>query len=641
MPKKLVLLLALVAFLFQVTAAQESPIYKWASKVMGSSCYLGSNNSQLTKSDGAGNAYILGSFCQPFDADPGTAVFTLTADNSNYDDSFLIKLDPQGNFLWATRFAEAPYFNFASALTIDANGNVYTVTSYQISASDYRTVVSKFDASGNAIWSDRFHTIQSYGQAIVLDASGNPILTGGFSGTVDFDPGAGVQSVTSNGGADLFILKLDIDGNFLWVQTTGGTGGEGGRSLALDASGNIIVAGIYSGTTDLNPGAAVNSFTAAGSLDIFILKLDATGNYIWAKSIGNTNNDYSTSVAVNTSGAVFLTGYFLGSVDFDPDAGVTTLTSGVYTDIFLMRLNANGSFGWAYSFGGSDNDEGRSITTDVGGNLIFSGFFNGTVDFDPGAGVRNLVSIGQTNYQNMFIAKLNESGQLIWAQEIASTTQTSSTVRGYTISTDTTGDILLGGTAGGTTDFDFGICNRTLGNNPPVGFVMKIKTGSAPGPPVITSFSPTSGVTGDTVVITGTNFSSDPSENIVRWNPSRTAVVIASTDTTITARIPTGASTGKISVTVSCYPIALSSTNFTVGAALLPTITSFTPSSGLVGTTVTITGTNFSTTTTSNTVTFNGTAAVVTASTTTSITTSVPSGATTGKIAVTVGGNTA
>src|SRR5574337_103853 len=90
MPKKLVLLLALVAFLFQLTAAQESPIYKWASKVMGSSCYLGTNNSQFTKSDGAGNAYILGSFCQPFDADPGTAVFTLTADNSNYDDCFLI-----------------------------------------------------------------------------------------------------------------------------------------------------------------------------------------------------------------------------------------------------------------------------------------------------------------------------------------------------------------------------------------------------------------------------------------------------------------------------------------------------------------------------------------------------------------------
>jgi gliding motility-associated-like protein len=158
-------------------------------------------------------------------------------------------------------------------------------------------------------------------------------------------------------------------------------------------------------------------------------------------------------------------------------------------------------------------------------------------------------------------------------------------------------------------------------------------------PPTITSFTPTSGPVGTTVTITGTNFDITPSNNIIRFNGT-TAVVTASTATSITTTVPAGATTGTITVMVAGNS-AISATDFTVTVPALPTITSFTPASGPVGTTVTITGTNFSTTPVNNTVQFNGTTAVVTASTATSITTTVPPGATTGKISVTVDGNTA
>ncbi len=160
------------------------------------------------------------------------------------------------------------------------------------------------------------------------------------------------------------------------------------------------------------------------------------------------------------------------------------------------------------------------------------------------------------------------------------------------------------------------------------------------GDPTLTSFAPTAGPIGTTVTITGTNFSLVPTENVVRFFNNRTATVTASTATTLTVTVPTGAITGRISVTTNCVTVT-SATDFTVGVVALPAITSFTPTSGPIGTTVIITGTNFSTTPASNTVAFNGTAAVVTASTITSITTTVPPGATTGKITVTVAGNTA
>jgi gliding motility-associated-like protein len=157
--------------------------------------------------------------------------------------------------------------------------------------------------------------------------------------------------------------------------------------------------------------------------------------------------------------------------------------------------------------------------------------------------------------------------------------------------------------------------------------------------PSISGFTPPSGAVGTAIVINGTNFDPSPTNNVVSFNGT-VASVTAATASSITATVPSGATTGKISVTVNNCITVQTTSDFTVTAPL-PTITSFTPASGPVGTTVTITGTNFSTTAANNTVAFNGTTSIVTASTATSITTTVPVGATTGKISVTVGTNTA
>jgi protocatechuate 3,4-dioxygenase beta subunit len=155
--------------------------------------------------------------------------------------------------------------------------------------------------------------------------------------------------------------------------------------------------------------------------------------------------------------------------------------------------------------------------------------------------------------------------------------------------------------------------------------------------PSITSFTPASGAVGTTVVITGVNFSATAASNTVTFNGTE-ATVTAATTTQLTVTVPSGATSGAITVTVN-NQTAASASDFTVStsSSSSPTITSFTPTSGTVGSTVVITGTNFSTPPASNTVTVNGTVATVTNATATQLTVTVPSGATTtGKITVTV-----
>jgi Beta-propeller repeat len=124
------------------------------------------------------------------------------------------------------------------------------------------------------------------GNSIAVDALGNVYTTGIFINTVDFDPGAGVFNLTSVGGSNIFVSKLDASGNFVWAKSTGSGNGIS-NSIAVDASGSVYTTGSFNGTVDFDPGVGVFNLTSAGSdADIFVSKLDASGNFVWAKSVG-------------------------------------------------------------------------------------------------------------------------------------------------------------------------------------------------------------------------------------------------------------------------------------------------------------------------------------------------------------------
>ena len=150
--------------------------------------------------------------------------------------------------------------------------------------------------------------------SMAVDSSGNVYTTGYFYDTVDFDPGAGTANLTSNGLYDVFVSKLDSSGNLVWAKQFGGTDAAKGLSIAVDSSGNVYTTGDFQGTVDFDPGAGTANLTSNGGRDVFVSKLDSSGNYLWAKSWGGgvdtglNDDDRGRSVAVDSSGNVYTTG---------------------------------------------------------------------------------------------------------------------------------------------------------------------------------------------------------------------------------------------------------------------------------------------------------------------------------------------
>jgi len=367
--------------------------------------------------DAGGNVYTTGYFTGTADFDPGTGTANLTSAGS--EDIFILKLDTAGNFLWAKKMGGTSY-DEGRSITIDAGGNVYTIGGFSgtvdfdpgagtvnlTSAGNDDIFIQKLDSAGNLLWVKQIgETLNDYGNSITTDAGGNVYTTGNFSGTVDFDPGAGTANLTSAGNDDIFIQKLDSAGNFLWVKQMGGTGNDYGSSITTDAGGNVYTTGRFSYTVDFDPGAGTNNLISSGYDDIFIQKLNSAGNLLWVKQMGGTSNDEGFSITTDAGGNVYTTGNFLGTADFDPGAGTAYLTSAGARDIFIQKLDSVGNILWVKQMGGTSSDRGNSITTDAGGSVYTTGGFNGTADFDPGAGTANLTSAGSWD---IFIQKLSQ-----------------------------------------------------------------------------------------------------------------------------------------------------------------------------------------------------------------------------------------
>lgn len=646
-------LFTIALFLFSVTSsfAQETALFQWVNTI-GTT---GSEGPRDIAIDPNGNIFTAGYLFQtPIDLDPGAGEYLANQDGA----SFISKVDNNGSFLWAKEFlTHTSGYIMPVAIVTDAAGAVYMTGElfgtvdfdpgtgvFELTSGGTDDVFfCKLDANGNFVLAKLLASPGADEQPkdIKIDGSGNIYLSGSHRGFIDFDPGAGTFTTPIPAGAiGTFYCKYDLNGNLVWAKTihypgiSGFTMWPGGESIALDASGNIYSCGAFRQTMDFDPGAGTFNLSSAGGNedDIYILKLDNNGGFVWAKSIGNNVDETANSIGLDGQGGVYVTGHYSTlATDFDPGSGVTTISG---DKLYLLKLDVNGNFTWAKSFGGGYQML-PYVMLDGDANVYITGAFAlGPADFDPGAGVFNL----DAEVWDTFTTKLTKDGDFVWAVSFGSPTYFETPVGAVM---DAAKNIFIMGQFGDTSDFDPSSCvYNVVGKGGPDMYTIKLKQAISVSAPTISSFSPTAGPLGTTVTITGTNFSPTPSANVVKFFNNRTATVTASTPTSLTVTVPAGTTTGKISVTVNCLT-GTSATDFTIGAAVGPTITSFSPQSGLVGTTVTITGTNFSTTPANNIVKLNGTNAVVTASTATSITTTVPAGATTGKFTVTVGANTA
>ncbi len=387
--------------------------FVWALQLSGNQ----TNYGQAVAVDVSGNVYIAGYFNGTVDFDPGPATFNITSNGQN--DIFITKVDANGNFLWAKNVGGASS-DLAYAAVLDLSGNI-CITGVFIGAVDFDPgagsfmmngggnndcFILKLDANGNFLQALQTAGNYSEGDDITVDDAGNLYVCGNYNSTADLDPGAGVFNVTATSGADAFVIKLTSAGNFVWGKSFGGFGTDNCKSVKADASGNVYLAGDFPFTVDFDPGPGTYNITTAGSIDAFVLKLNASGDFAWAKVFAGTNADAAKDIALDASGNVYTTGIFQGTADFDPGPGVFNLTvvGGVNNDIFISKLNTSGDLVWALNYGGFVSDEGLSVFCSAAGNVYATGDFDGgAADFDPGPGITTLFS--STGFT--FIVNLN------------------------------------------------------------------------------------------------------------------------------------------------------------------------------------------------------------------------------------------
>lgn len=462
---KLYLLISLtITFLDMVCYAQVN--FQWAKQLGGT---LNEEGYSIT-TDVFGNVYTTGHFSETVDFDPGANVFSLTSYGSS--DVYVSKLDPSGNFIWAKQIG-GRFIDLGHSITTDAYGNIYILGDFMGTAdfdpsggvfnltspaeSNTDIFICKLNSSGNFIWAKQISgSNHDLGNSIKLDSIGNIYTTGSFEGTTDFDPGVNEYYLTSKGTFDIYISKFDPSGNFIWAKQMGGTSLDYGNSIALDASGNVYTTGSFYGTVDFDPSASIYNLTSEGNDDAFVSKLDASGNFIWARQLGGNSNDEGASISVDKFGNVYSTGGFRSIADFKPGADTFNLTAaGFSSDIFISKLDALGKFVWAIQFGGASDENATSILVDDFGNIYTTGRFESTVDFDPSGDTFNLTSVGS---YDVFISKIDSSKNFVWAKQFGGINGESSN----SMTLDVVGNIYTTGRFYGTTDFDPSANNYNL-----------------------------------------------------------------------------------------------------------------------------------------------------------------------------------
>lgn len=391
----------------------------WA-RTMGGSY---DDRGQAIVTDNTGNIYIAGYFTGTAEFNTGGSSQSVTAAGNS--DAFIAKLSPTGTLQWVKAFGgtDADVIN---GLAIDRDGNLY-VTGYFYDQCDFdpsagtTTLISnggkdifiaKYSNNGNFVWAKNIGGIDNdYANAITLDTAQNPVATGQYQNTTDFDPNAGTANLISNGYGDVFIVKLNTSGTLLWAKGIGSTDfDDAGRGIAVDKWNNTILTGYYRGDVDFDPGAGVANFTWQSYNDIYVLKLTGAGNYLWAKTENSSGWEEGYSLTVDAAGYIYSTGYFDSDLDFDPNNGTTILTNAGYSDVYVQKLDPNGNLVWAASVAGTGTDIGDALALDTHGNVVVTGEFNNTADFDPNQGVFNIAV--ESQYQSAF--------QFKWYQNVLS-----------------------------------------------------------------------------------------------------------------------------------------------------------------------------------------------------------------------------
>lgn len=434
----------------------SSQTFQWAHG------FGSSHHDELTgiATDKHGNIIVVGTFYDSVDFDAG--VGTTKLKSTAYNDVFIRKTDASGRLLWAKQIGG----NGADrGLTVHADtfGNIYVMCIFTdsvdmnpdtginnvhklYSGGNEAVALVKLDTAGKFVWAAGGPSTDKFAGNcdFALDKNDNVYMTYAYiSSLMQEFRYATVEKLDATG---ISVWKKDIKSepgiSFRFIEAT---------SIAINSNNDVILAGDFSGPANFDPNGShiVNSIMP----NVFVLKLDSNGNFIFVKAMNSVPNGFSGSydIATDANDNILVGGYFGGKVDFDPDTSVQQISapSAHGTSMFLLKLSAGGSYIWANSYGENGHNGIHAITTDSVGNIFATGRFEGQCYFKKSAPVVQLAT--SSNPEDAFVLKTDGQGDYQWVHHIGGT----SLQRGRKIAVSTTGDVYACGTFQGSTNFTY------------------------------------------------------------------------------------------------------------------------------------------------------------------------------------------
>jgi hypothetical protein len=401
--------------LFTLSALSYTQVsdFEWAEMIGGSLL----DESFSIATDDQGNCYVTGIFTGSADIGDttliargatdiflvkynhaGEIIWIRQAGGKEDDDSYAVHIGQDGYCYLTGSFADTAYFEQDSLICVDENIFYFDIFLAKYTLNGELIWVTR---AGEAFWDEAF--------SIYTNSAGDVFITGSYWGTCKFDniTLSGLFGSGATDGFDIFVAKYDQDGNALWANRMVERGWDRGSDITVDHAGNCYVTGGFQ-TALLLGGFGGPSFTptgGSGDEDVFLVKYNSEGDYVWKSSGGSIGFDQARAVSLDDDNHIYLTGVFSDTAIFD---STDQIISHGLSDAFLAKYDSTGTLLWVRGAGSSGEDGSNDVIVDSQGNAYICGYFGGAAMFDQ------LEVIGA----GMFIAKYDPNGNVLWVKQI-------------------------------------------------------------------------------------------------------------------------------------------------------------------------------------------------------------------------------
>lgn len=432
----------------------------WIKTIGGTS----SDSARSVAVDSSGNIYVAGTYVNDSSNSKTVTDFNGAALNGTKStlvtNVYVAKLDSSGTVQWIKTMGGNA---FPDDITLDSSGNVYVVGYYNNDSANTKIVidfsgatlngktstasndgfVAKLNNSGVQQW---IKTIGGTGlddaKAVAVDSSGNVYAGGGYSNdssnskTVTDFSGATLNGKTTGAVHDAYVAKFDASGNQLWIKTLGGSSTDRVNTLAVDGSSNVYVGGQFvndssntNSVTDFS-GATLNGKSTTAGYDAYVAKLNTSGTHQWTKTLGGSDYDAVHGMRLDNSDNIYAAGSYSNDssnsktvTGFD-GTSINGLTTLVDSDVFMIKLDTNGTQQLIKTMGGQGADNGYSVAVDSSGNIYVAGYYeNDSINTNTVKDFSGATLNGKTTTISgeAFVVRLNASGTQQWIKTLGGT----------------------------------------------------------------------------------------------------------------------------------------------------------------------------------------------------------------------------